>query len=245
MNVLFLWIMLWIWVACTGSLILFLVWRWWRDTFARRRIASPSAQTLIGQQFLRAQARLIRLKRQTREAAFLPEEHDTAGSDQASTHPTKHASGRSVFRQVKHLAESLPLWLGWPSALIAFLAIGCVLGGLIWEVQRHPPVPPQAVQLRETIIQGFARQTSYRVPESVDAVRMFYQRELAKQGWHYCGTQATPRCTNLMRAGAEHEIDVYRRPEDHDFSGLTIEIWPQRDPNDQTYVTVFETRLRR
>ena len=49
----------------------------------------------------------------------------------------------------------------------------------------------------------------------------------------------------LIRAGAEHEIDVYRRPEDHDFSGLTIEIWPQRDPNEQTYVTVFETRLRR
>jgi hypothetical protein len=81
------------------------------------------------------------------------------------------------------------------------------------------------------------------VPESIDAVRAFYQRELPKLGWRYCGTQATPRCSNLMPAGAEHDIDVYRRPADRDFSGLTIEVWPQRDPNGQTFVIVFEMRL--
>jgi hypothetical protein len=123
--------------------------------------------------------------------------------------------------------------------------LSVLIWGLNWEVQRHPPLPPGAVQVRETIIQGFARQTSYRVPQSIDNVRAFYQRELADLGWCYCGTQATPRCSNLISAGAEQEIDVYRRPQDGDFSGLSIEIWPQRDPNGQTFVTVFETRLRR
>jgi hypothetical protein len=244
-KLLFLWIGLWIVVACVAALVVFLVWRWWRNAFGRRSIQNPLASALVAREFLRAQAHIIRLKHQVHRASLPSEEDDNAGIDGPSTLPADHARRRSLFGQLTRWVDTLGLWLGWPSILIGLVAVGCILGGLIWEVQRHPPLPLGAVQVRETIIQGFARQTSYRVPQSIDEVRAFYQRELPNLGWRYCGTQATPHCSNLISAGAEQEIDVYRRPQDRDFSGLSIEIWPQADPNRQTFVTVFETRLRR
>lgn len=73
----------------------------------------------------------------------------------------------------------------------------------------------------------------------------FYPDTLPSAGWRYCGTQATPGCTNMPRLPeAAPEIDVYRRVEDRDASGVTIEIWPtwvaaQR----HSFVMVYETSL--
>jgi hypothetical protein len=198
----------------------------------------------VAQEFFRDQARLLRLKRQADRQGSPPEEREAAGAEGPPA-PIERGGLRSLREGASRGAASIEWWLGWPGILMGLAAIGCVLGGLLWEAQRHPPLPPGATQVQESIIAGFARQTSYRVSDSVEAVRAFYRRELPRLGWRYCGTQATPRCSNLIPAGAEDAIDVYRRPDDHDFSGLTVEIWPQRDPNGQTFVIVFEMRLRR
>ena len=190
------------------------------------------------------QAQMARIRRPGHGASLSPEEAHNAAGGAAATPAKYRTRWWSIAREVTDPAESLASWLGLPIILMVFLGASCVVSGLIWQTQRHPPLPPQALQVTETLIQGFARQTTYRVPDSIETVRAFYQRELPKQGWRYCGTQATPRCTNLIRAGAEDEIEVYRRPDDRDFTGLTIEIWARRDRDGQTFVTVFETRVQ-
>jgi len=185
---------------------------------------------------LRAQARIARLKRQTWGEA------DRTDEDEAAARTNYDDSWRASVRHIARRMEAEASWFGLPNILIALLAASCTVGGLIWNIQRHPALPPNAGPVTETVIEGFARQTSFRVPAPIDEVRAFYQEELDNKGWRYCGTRATPRCTNLTHRGAEYEVDVYRRPDDHNFTGLTIEIWAQRDPNGQTFVRVFETR---
>ncbi|PLS82666.1 MAG: hypothetical protein CYG59_03395 [Chloroflexi bacterium] len=140
----------------------------------------------------------------------------------------------------------LATWLGgWFRLLLLGLAIVGVLGGLLWERQRRPPLPPTAEQVTSQLA-GDLRQTSFRYPGTVAEVRDFYQQAFAQRGWRYCGTQAIENCSNMISlAGrSEQEIDVYRAAGDQDNRGPTIEIWPQRTETGEIYVTVFETRGR-
>lgn len=146
---------------------------------------------------------------------------------------------RQIGRPVRLLASSL----GWLGVLLLILAIAGLAGGLIWERQRRPPIPPKAQNVTSDISAGTIRQTSFRVPTPVADVRAFYQQELPKRGWRYCGTQATARCTNMINA-ADQQVDVYRRADDRNYTGSTIEIWPQQGAGGLTYVTLWETRSR-
>ena len=130
------------------------------------------------------------------------------------------------------------------SPLILALVVSLiVVGGFIREHHRHPPLPPQAQHVAETLMLGTARVTTYWVPIPVEDVRRFYHRALSQQGWRYCGTQATPGCTTMpLLPAAVHQIDVYRRSTDRDATGPTIEIWPMWEARQRyTFVKVYET----
>ncbi len=151
-----------------------------------------------------------------------------------------------MLRQISWPLRFLASWLGgWSRVLLLVLAIVGVGIGLIWERQRHPPLPPQAQQVATSLMANI-RQTTFRYAGSAAELRAFYEQALPQRGWRYCGTQATPNCTNLISLldGSGEAIDVYRRAEDGSYSGPTIEIWPQPTANGQMYVTVFETRGR-
>jgi hypothetical protein len=151
-----------------------------------------------------------------------------------------------MLRQISRPLKFLASWLGgWVRLLLLVLVIVGVGGGLIWERQRRPPLPPQAQQVATQILVDI-RQTSFRYPGSVEDVRAFYQQAMPERGWHYCGTQATERCTNMIRLIGEsgQGTDVYRRADDQLYRGSTIEIWPMPSENGQTFVTLFETRGR-
>ncbi|HEU5015845.1 MAG TPA: hypothetical protein VFT66_25190 [Roseiflexaceae bacterium] len=140
----------------------------------------------------------------------------------------------------------LASWLGGWSRLVLLVVVVVGLGaGLLWEQNRHPLLPAGASQPNESIV-GDLRQTTYRYQGSIADVRAFYRQTLPSQGWRYCGTQATEHCSNMIqlvdRPG--DAVDVYRRADDQQNRGSTIEIWPVDTQNGQTYVTVFETRGR-
>ena len=134
-------------------------------------------------------------------------------------------------------------WFGlWGLAAL----IGTIVGLVVWWNANRSlalPVPPQAQQVSSQIISGVAKTTTLIVPTSVDDVRAFYRQALPEQGWNYCGTQATPDCTNLVNlaGGQGAETDVYRRADDQEMSGTTIEIWPAQNARGETQVVVWET----
>lgn len=149
-----------------------------------------------------------------------------------------------MLRQMSRPLTLLASWLGgWLRLLLLLLAIVGVGAGLLWEQQRHPPLPPQAQQVSIQNL-GDLRQTSFQYAGAVAEARAFYQQALAPRGWRYCGTKATARCTNMSRLlnVADQEIDVYRRADDQLYRGSTIEVWPRSTEQGQTFVTVFETR---
>ncbi len=167
-----------------------------------------------------------------------------------------HAAGRAydpgqikgmrMLRQVGRPMTFLASWLGgWSRLLLLILVLIGVGAGLLWERLRHPPVPPGALQVSSALT-GDVRQTIFRYPGSIAELRAFYQQALPPRGWRYCGTQATPRCTNLIqlvdRSG--DAIDVYRRADDQDYRGSTVEIWPIDSANGQIFVTAYETRSK-
>ncbi len=150
-----------------------------------------------------------------------------------------------MLRQIGWPLIALASWLGgWFRVLLLILAIAAVAGGLIWERQRHPPLPPQAQQVATSLMADI-RQTSFQYPGTIAELRAFYEQALPQRGWRYCGTQATPNCTNLPGFGAQVEIDVYRRVADRNGTGVTIEVWPIWDAvRHETFVKVFETTFR-
>ena len=147
-----------------------------------------------------------------------------------------------MLNQFGRSIGGLASWLGgWSRLGILVLVLVGAGVGLLWEGQRHPPLPPQAENV-DTSLMTNLRQTTFRYPGSIEELRAFYQQVLPDQGWRYCGTQATDNCSNLRRSDdGSDEIDVYRRTNDSDTTGATVEVWPIPDPNGQLYVTVFET----
>jgi hypothetical protein len=146
------------------------------------------------------------------------------------------------FRRLTKAVDAGAGWFGRLNLLLGCIVVTVAVGGVIWEQRLHPPLPPGATQLLETSIMDLALQTSYRIAEPLDTVRAFYRRELPQRGWHYCGTQATPGCSNMPTMLPNTAIDVYRRDADPAASSKTIEVWAQPAPDAQTFVTVLETR---
>lgn len=124
------------------------------------------------------------------------------------------------------------------SALVA-LALGAFW---LWTQQRAVPLPPNAAEVQSDS-DTLARQTSFASPWPEAELRAFYRSELPARGWRYCGTQTTPGCTKLFENldPTDALVDVYRRADDADRRGQTVEIWPtQRSGN--TRVTIYESR---
>ncbi len=150
-----------------------------------------------------------------------------------------------MLRQIASPFTFLKSWFGGFGLILLIIVIVGIGAGLLWERQRHPPIPASAIQANELIV-GDVRQTTYRYPGTVEDVRTFYRQALPERGWYYCGTQATEHCSNMIKLADRpgEAVDVYRRTDDQDYRGSTIEVWPIDTENGQTYVTVFETRGR-
>ncbi|HHY49777.1 MAG TPA: hypothetical protein GYA10_08535, partial [Alphaproteobacteria bacterium] len=137
--------------------------------------------------------------------------------------------------------------LGW----WGFIGLIIVAAGLIawwgWEQARQLPLPPQAQNVSSEILGALARKTTFVVPAPSAEVRAFYRETLPQRGWAYCGTQATPGCTNLIPAadGSGDQVDVFRRADDQDASGTTIEIWLAENPRGGTVVSILEANPSR
>jgi hypothetical protein len=126
--------------------------------------------------------------------------------------------------------------------LLVAVLLGLV-GWYFWDRGRQLPVPAQAQHVTQNL--GVAsRDTTFIFDGSIEELRAFYQQELPSRGWRYCGTRATEDCTNLIRLNNETDaqIDIYRRADDQDFSGPTIEIWPVTNARGELQVSIIETR---
>jgi len=134
-------------------------------------------------------------------------------------------------------------WLGWWGlGTLVVVAVALILWWR-WDQSRQLPLPPQAQVVSSQILGGLAKQTTVMVPQPVADVRAFYHQVLPQRGWAYCGTQTTPHCTNMVNLGAgqSEATDVYRRADDQDHKGTTIEIWPALNATGQTRVVIWET----
>ncbi len=142
--------------------------------------------------------------------------------------------------------QGLKNWFGgWSRLLLLVVVVVGVAVGLLWDRERHPNVPPGAAQVVSDLNVDI-RQTTFRFPGTIAAVREFYRQDLPGQGWSYCGTQGTPGCSNLIQLvdRPADAIDVYRRPDDQAKQGPTVEIWPIDTNNGQVFVTIYETRSK-
>ena len=89
-----------------------------------------------------------------------------------------------------------------------------------------------------------SRDTSFVFGGPINDLRAFYQQQLPPRGWHYCGTRATEHCTNLIKLNdsSDERVDIYRRADDQNFSGPTIEIWWLENARGELQVNISETR---
>ncbi len=148
------------------------------------------------------------------------------------------------MQQIGNLIRYPVRWLGPFGILLLILAIAAVAYGLLRERGGRPPIPPGAQNVSSDINAQSVRQTTFRFPGTAGDVNAFYRAELPKRGWRYCGPKTTPRCSNMiaLAGGADQHVEVYRRADDSDYTGTTIEIWPMENPGKPTFVTIFETR---
>jgi hypothetical protein len=140
--------------------------------------------------------------------------------------------------------NALAAWLGgWGRLLLLVVVVVGVGAGITWERWRHPPVPAEATQVTSALNVDI-RQTTFRYTGTDEALRAFYQEALPSRGWRYCGTQATPGCSNLTSLvdRPADAVDVYRRSDDQASRGATVEIWAIPSTDRQLFVTVYETR---
>jgi len=134
-------------------------------------------------------------------------------------------------------------WLGWWSLVLLVLTIIGLVMWWNWDRGRQLPLPPQARVESSEILGGLAKRTTIIAPMSVDDARAFYRDTLPQQGWTYCGTQTTPGCTNMANLGSAQSqaTDVYRKADDQDHTGTTVEVWPAQNARGETQVIIWET----
>lgn len=151
------------------------------------------------------------------------------------------------MRQVGTGVQSVIRSLGWMSFVLLILVVVGLVAWWRWDQSRQLPLPPQAQNVSSQILGPLAKQTSFVVPTSAADVRAFYRTALTQRGWTYCGTQATPGCSNLGTSnnGAGDQVDVYRHDSDARKTGQTIEVWPAEHPGSGTSVAVFEANPAR
>jgi hypothetical protein len=161
------------------------------------------------------------------------------------------------MRQLGAGARALGRYFGWWSLGLLLVVVFGLVSWWNWDRSRQVPFPPQAQGASTELLGALARKTTFAVPASAADVRAFYRQTLPQRGWSYCGTQATPRCSNLVTgtAGAgdqvdvyrraEDQVDVYRRAEDQEYSGTTIEVWAAEQAGGGTTVSVFEANPNR
>lgn len=126
--------------------------------------------------------------------------------------------------------------------LLLAVLLGLV-GWYFWDRGKDLPVPPQA----QNVVQNLgtaSRDTTFVFGGSVDQLRAFYQQALPERGWRYCGTRATKDCTNLIALNNESDerVDIYRRADDQNLSGSTVEISWLLNASGQLQVSISETR---
>ena len=135
-------------------------------------------------------------------------------------------------------------WIGgWPY----FIALVAVLLGLVgwyfWERGKQLPIPPQAQNVTQHLGVD-SRDTSFVFEGAIEDLRAFYQQALPPRGWRYCGTRATEHCTNriALRDDSDERVDIYRRADDQNFRGPTIEIFWLKNARGELQVAISETR---
>jgi hypothetical protein len=144
-------------------------------------------------------------------------------------------------------ANPLLAFVNWMGGWSRFIALVVVLLGLVgwylWERGRDLPLPPQAQNVAESLGTD-SRDTTFVFGGSAEELRAFYQQALPPRGWRYCGTRATAGCTNriVLNDASDQQTDVYRRADDQDSSGPTIEIWWLRNASGELRVSISETR---
>jgi hypothetical protein len=132
---------------------------------------------------------------------------------------------------------------GWSRLILLLVVLLGLVGWYLWERGKDLPVPPQAQNVAQNL--GTAsRDTTFVFAGSVDELRAFYQQALPARGWRYCGTRATKDCTNLIALNNESDerVDIYRRADDQNFSGSTVEISWLLNASGQLQVSISETR---
>ena len=135
-------------------------------------------------------------------------------------------------------------WLGgWVQFAILIVVLVGMAGWYLWSRGNDLPLPPQAQGVTQNL--GTAtRDTSFVFGGPVEDLRAFYQQALPPRGWRYCGTRATAHCTNLIQLNdsSDQRVDIYRRADDQNFKGPTIEIWWLENASGALQVSISETR---
>ena len=139
--------------------------------------------------------------------------------------------------------RALVKWIGGPQLMLLILVLLGLGGWYFWDRSKNLPLPPQARNVTRNL--GTAtRDTSFVFGGSINDLRAFYQQQLPPRGWRYCGTRAIAHCTNLIQLNnsSDERVDIYRRADDQDFSGPTIEIWWLENTHGALQVSISETR---
>jgi len=135
-------------------------------------------------------------------------------------------------------------WIGgWKQLAVLIVVLLGLAGWYLWDRSRQLPVPPQAQNVTQNL--GTAsRDTIFVFGGSIEQLRAFYQQQLPPRGWRYCGTRATEHCTNSIRLNdsSDERVDIYRRADDQNFNGPTIEIFWLEKTRGELQVNISETR---
>jgi len=135
-------------------------------------------------------------------------------------------------------------WMGgWPQFILLIAVLAGLVGWYFWERGKDLPLPPQAQNVTQELGTS-SRDTIFVFGGSIDDLRAFYQQQLPSHGWRYCGTRAIEHCTNLIQLNdsSDERVDIYRRVDDQNFSGPTIEIWWLENARGELQVNISETR---
>jgi hypothetical protein len=140
--------------------------------------------------------------------------------------------------------QALVTWIGgWPQFILLVAVLVGLVGWYVWERGKALPMPPQAQNTTQNLGTS-SRDTTFVFGGSIEELRAFYQQQLPTRGWRYCGTRATEDCTNLIQLNdsSDERVDIYRRADDQNFSGPTIEIWWVENARGELHVNISETR---